>query len=691
MLAVKNLEKITALYERLSKDDDLQGESNSISNQKEFLSNYARENGYINIKHYTDDGFTGRNFNRPAIKELLKDVEDGKIGTVIVKDMSRFGRNYLQVGFYTEILFAKKDVRFIAITNNVDSNSDNPNQNDFAPFLNIMNEWYAKDTSNKIKAVFLNRMNEGKRCSGSIPYGYNRLPHDKQTLVIDPIASKVVKEIFELAASGNNPPAIAKILTEKEVLIPAAYTLQYHPEQCNHKTEMGNCLWHSNSVRYILDRKEYLGHTVLRKSIATNFKTGTRRMATEDEMLIFKDTHEPIISQELWDKAHKQLKRLPKRKKNTESRPQSIFSGFLFCADCGSRMSSQSYYHKDGELCFSYRCSRYCTVKHPCTNHHIRESVVRQLVINSVKRIARKIIQDEKAFCEELKQKWQEQNDNKPKLAQKELAVAQKRLDELDMLISGLYENFVTNILPERQYKALMLKYAEEQDELESKIKDLNKSIAESKETTIQTERFVKIIKKYKEPSELTADMLNDLIDKIVIHEKVGDRTCRQQQIDIYFNFIGKFDMAYTDEELAEQKRIEEEQAKEKAEKKAEQRKLTTSLYREKKRAERLAENNGHLYSKIKCAYCGKEFYPNNARHKFCCTECKDKARYEKTLEKRYEEKGNHTFRQKKCMICGKEFWPSNGKELLCSQECKKEHRKIRQLEYYHTHKDKWK
>ena len=196
MSAVKNLDKITALYERLSKDDDLQGESNSISNQKEFLSNYAREHGYINLKHYTDDGFSGRNFNRPAIKELLKDVEDGKVGTVIVKDMSRFGRNYLQVGFYTEILFSKKQVRFLAVTNNVDSDSENPNQNDFAPFLNIMNEWYAKDTSNKIKAVFLNRMQDGKRCSGSIPYGYNRPPNDKQTLIVDPVASKIVREIF---------------------------------------------------------------------------------------------------------------------------------------------------------------------------------------------------------------------------------------------------------------------------------------------------------------------------------------------------------------------------------------------------------------------------------------------------------------------------------------------------------------
>ncbi len=687
MSAVANIDKITALYERLSKDDELQGESNSISNQKEFLSNYARENGYINIKHYTDDGFSGRNFNRPAIKELIKDVEDGKVGTVIVKDMSRFGRNYLQVGFYTEILFAKKKVRFIAVTNNVDSDSENPNQNDFAPFLNIMNEWYAKDTSNKIKAVFLNRMNDGKRCSGSIPYGYNRLPNDKQTLVVDTIASKTVKEIFELAAKGKNPAEIARILTDKKVLIPAAYTLRYHPEQCNHKTTQDNCNWSNNTVRHILNGQEYLGHTVLRKTVATNFKTGERRNTTDDERLIFENTHEPIISQELWDKAHKFLIRRPRKPKQNEK--QSIFSGFLFCADCGSRMSVQSYYHKNGEQYFSYRCSHYGGRLNPCTNHHIRESVVNQLVIHSIKRILRRIIQDEKGFCEELKQKWQEKNKNKPILAQNEIISVQQRLNELDALITGLYENYITNILPERQYKALMIKYSSEQSELETKVNELQKIIESNESTPIQTDKFIRAIKKYKEPLELTADMLNDLIDKIVIHEKTGDRSCRQQQIDIYFNFIGKFDMAYTEEELAEEKRIAEQQEKEKAEKRAERRKLTSIRYREKKRADRLAENDGHIFSKRNCAYCGKEFYPNSTKHKFCCTECKDKAKSERIAKKRYEEKGNHTFKQKKCMMCGKDFWPSNGRERLCSQECKDKNRREKQLAYYYKHKEK--
>ena len=250
--------KITALYERLSRDDDLNGESNSITNQKKYLEDYARRNGFENIRHFTDDGFSGVNFNRPGFQALIKEVEAGNVGTLIVKDMSRLGRNYLQVGFYTEVLFPQKDVRFLAINNSIDSN--NASDNDFAPFLNIMNEWYAKDTSNKIKAVFDARMKDGKRCSGSIPYGYNRLPSDKQTLVVDPVASEVVKRIFLLANEGKSPRAIAEILTEEKVLIPAAYAKEYHPEQYNGIKFADPYIWGISAIRTILSRQEYLGH-----------------------------------------------------------------------------------------------------------------------------------------------------------------------------------------------------------------------------------------------------------------------------------------------------------------------------------------------------------------------------------------------------------------------------------------------
>lgn len=302
-MAKKEEIKITALYERLSRDDEQAGESNSIQNQKKYLEEYARQHGLRNIRHFYDDGYSGTNFNRPGFAALLEEVEAGRVETLVVKDLSRFGRNYLQVGYYTEILFPKKGVRFIAINNNVDSAT--PQDNDFTPFLNIMNEWYAKDTSNKIKAIFKSRMKDGMRCSGSIPYGYKRKPGDKQTLIVDEPAAEVVRKIFRLVCQGNSTTAIAEMLTAEKILIPSAYAALNQPKNCRHKNVADPYRWSATTVGYILDRQEYLGHTVLGKSICENFKTKQRRAATPDELMIFPDTHEAIIDQDTWDIARK--------------------------------------------------------------------------------------------------------------------------------------------------------------------------------------------------------------------------------------------------------------------------------------------------------------------------------------------------------------------------------------------------
>lgn len=683
MPKTRGFDRVTALYERLSKDDDLQGESNSISNQKEYLADYARKNGFINIKHYTDDGYTGRNFNRPGFQAMLADVEAGKIGAIIVKDMSRFGRNYLQVGFYTEILFPQKQVRFLAINNSVDS--DNPNDNDFTPFLNIMNEWYAKDTSNKIKSIFLSRMSEGKRCSGSIPYGYNRLPEDKQTLVVDPIASKVVRHIFELAAAGNNPPQIARTLAEERTLIPSAYTLQYHPEQCNMKAEMGNCEWNSNTVRAILNRQEYLGHTVLRKTIATNFKTDQRRFSTDDEKLFFEGTHEAIITQKLWDKAHQRLKHTTRQYSHEELLEGCLFAGYVFCADCGRKLAFESHYYRNGDRYYSYRCSNYTSKRSKCTQHYVSENNLQQLVLHLLQRITARVVEDEDAFCTLLKEKWQQQNASAPQQSKKDLIEAQRRFDELDALISGLYENYISGILPERQYRSLMMKYDAEQTELESKIRQLQEALTEVKVSAIDAKRFIKIIKKYKNPQELTRDMIVDLIDKIVVYEPVGKKPNREQHIDIYFNFIGQFDLAYSSTELAEMKK---QAHKAEAEKKV-RKKKRNQAYQAKAKAQRYADNGGHKFAERTCEHCGKPFYPNSNRQRFCTKDCTYAAQQEAKKEQRLAEKGTHIFAQKKCKICGQLFWPSNGREVLCSEECKAENRRKKQLDYYHSKQKK--
>ena len=333
-MAKKEEIKITALYERLSRDDEQAGESNSILNQKKYLEEYARQKGLRNIRHFYDDGYSGTNFNRPGFTALLEEIEAGRVDTLVVKDLSRFGRNYLQVGYYTEIVFPKKGVRFIAINNNVDS--ANPTENDFTPFLNIMNEWYAKDTSNKIKAVFKSRMKEGLRCSGAIPYGYKRINGDKQTLVVDEPAAEIVRKVFRLACQGMGVTAIAEQLTEEKVLIPSAYTAKYFPENCRNRSFSDPYRWNANTIGHILDRQEYLGHTVLGKSICENFKTKQRRAATPEELMIFPDTHEAIIDQDTWDIAQKlRVRAKPRAANGTYSHR---LSGMIYCADCGSRM-----------------------------------------------------------------------------------------------------------------------------------------------------------------------------------------------------------------------------------------------------------------------------------------------------------------------------------------------------------------
>ena len=398
--------RITALYERLSRDDEMQGESNSITNQKKYLEDYAVQHGFGNIQHFSDDGYSGTNFNRPAFNSLLAEIEAGRVGTVIVKDMSRFGRNYLQVGFYTEMMFPKKNVRFIAVNNGVDS--ANPADNDFTPFLNIMNEWYAKDTSKKIKAVFKAKMRDGKRVSGAAPYGYYRKPEDKQTLYVDEASASVVRRIFQLACDRMGATAIADTLSEDKILIPSAYARQNHPEDCQCTNYHDLYTWNATTVGYILNRREYLGHTVLGKTTRDNFKTKRKRIANEDELLVFYNTHEAIIDQETYDKAQRMRKRVSPRR-NSE-KPAHRLSGLLYCADCGSRLAYINSKPKDGKIYDSnqaFRCSRYHNKYHSCTGHYIKASTIEMLIYQATKRVSQYVLKDEKEFVEQLKAQYE--------------------------------------------------------------------------------------------------------------------------------------------------------------------------------------------------------------------------------------------------------------------------------------------
>ena len=553
-------EKITALYERLSRDDEQQGESNSIVNQKKYLEDYAKAKGFRNIRHFTDDGYTGTNFNRPGFTALLDEVKAGNVGTILIKDMSRIGRNYLQVGFYTEILFPDKGVRFIAVNNNIDS--DSPTENEFTPFLNIMNEWYARDTSKKIKAIFRNRMEHGLRCSGAVPYGY-KMAEDK-SLLVDPEAAEVVKRIYAMAAEGKPLRTIAEVLSADKILIPSAYWEQREGMVSRNHRYKDPYIWTNAALASILDRKEYLGHTVLGKTVRESFKSKKRRKATEDELLFFPDTHEAIIDQETWDRANKLRKRSPK--KISRGPYFHRLSGMVFCADCGSRLGYHAQNMKDSKewdpMSGGFQCSKYRNIYHACSSHYVGIKQLEAALLKAVQAVSQYVLQDEDAFIGQLMAQWEQKQQQTSSEEKKELAEATRRITELDNLIRGLYESQIKGTMPERQVQKLITQYDEEQSRLESRVSEL-----EAKETDIipkraDINRFVALVKKYQNITELSDDMLYEFIDKIIVHAPNGGHgKAREQKLDIYFNFIGNYlppMPEISEEELAAMREAEE-------------------------------------------------------------------------------------------------------------------------------------
>lgn len=572
------------VYCRLSKDDELTGESASISNQRDILVNYCQSQGWQVVDVFQDDGYTGLNTDRPDLQRLLKACEKGLVNLVITKDQSRLGRNHVQTGFLMEEFFPKHGVRYIALYDNVDTFDGD---NEIAPFKNVLNEWYAKDTSKKIKAVFKARMRDGKRVSGAVPYGYYRKPEDKQTLYVDEVSASVVRRIFELACNGMGATAIADTLSEDKVLIPSAYARQNHPEDCQCTNYHDPYTWNATTVGYILDRREYLGHTVLGKTARDNFKTKRKRVVNEDELLVFYNTHEAIIDQETYDKAQRMRKRVSPRR-NSE-KPAHRLSGLLYCADCGSRLAYINSKPKDGKIYDSnqaFRCSRYHNKYHSCTGHYIKASTIEMLIYQATKRVSQYVLKDEKEFVEQLKAQYELQCEKDHTDDKKELLEAKRRMMDLDDLIKGLYENFTLGRLPERQFNRLMTEYDTEQSNLEQKISELETATERIATKAVQIDRFVRLVKKYRDFEELTTPMLNDFIEKVVIHEAEGGRTKdRTQQVDIYFNFIGNFVLPLSEDEVKELQSEETRRKEEIAERKRQSSKKSTQK-RNQKRAE---------------------------------------------------------------------------------------------------------
>lgn len=579
--------KITALYERLSRDDELQGESNSITNQKHFLEDYARKNGFVNIRHFIDDGVSGTTFDREGFQSMIAEVEAGNVAVIIVKDMSRFGRDYLKVGFYTEVMFKEKGVRFIAINNGIDSS--NQQDSDFTPFLNIMNEWYARDSSRKIQAIFKARMQEGKRVSPSVPYGYRRDPDDKQHLIIDPEPAAVVRRIFKLVLEGNGVNRIADILYADKILIPSAYAEKYYPENQHSKSFHDPIRWTNQTIIHILEKREYMGHTVLGKTISESYKTKKRRKATEDELMIFENTHEAIIDEETWNNVQRLIETKRRPKKN--GAPPCRLSGLLYCADCGSKLShrynSRNKYDADN----SYGCSSYRQYTRNCTMHYIRVSVVEKLILEAIREVSAYALSNEKEFVKKVREASDVQQEATMKEYRRRLGKAKRRHEELDDLVKKLYESFATGKIPEKHFDRLLSGYDNEQTTLEAEMQELQTGLDRYGADSVRADRFLELVKRYTDFSELTTPMLNEFIEKVVVHEADKSTGDRVQKVDIYLNFIGAFTVPKMEAALTAEQEAREQRKLQARNREREQNRLRMQRYRARQKELAAAAN----------------------------------------------------------------------------------------------------
>ena len=528
-------EKITPLYERLSRDDELQGESNSISNQKKMLEDYARRNGLPNPTHFTDDGVSGTRFDRPGFLAMMEEVEAGRVEAIVIKDMSRLGRDYLKVGQVMEIL-RQRGVRLIAINDGVDSLKGD---DDFTPFRNIMNEFYARDTSRKIRSVFKSKGMSGKHLTGTVIYGY-LWDEKREHWLVDEEAAEVVRRIFSLTMEGYGPYQIATKLSEEKIEMPAVHLARYGEGVNKNKTFADIYRWSASTVVEILKKREYLGHTVNFKT-RKHFKDKKSHYVDESEWTIFENTHEAIIDQETFDNVQRirgNARRYPDG--FGEAHP---LTGLLYCADCGGKM----YVHRtyNGKRIPQYTCGQYG--KYPIgslcpTQHRIKAEAVLTLIADMLRAIAEYSRNDRAEFIRTVQETQAAQQTADISKKRKRLAAAQKRAGELEKLICKIYEDNALGKLPDARYEALDAQYAKEQDALNAEIAELEKAVTGYEQSRKSAEKFIALIDKYENFDTLTNTMLNEFVEKILVHERArkGSQDTTQE-VEIYFNFVGRY------------------------------------------------------------------------------------------------------------------------------------------------------
>ena len=520
-------DKITALYCRLSQDDMVDGESNSITNQKLILKKYADDNGFRNTVFYVDDGISGTTFERDGFKEMMNDVENGKVGIVITKDLSRLGRDYLKTGEYVEIIFPDYDVRYIAINDNVDTFKGD---NEFMAFKNIFNDWYARDCSKKIRAVFKAKGQSGKHLCPPI-YGYRKSDTDKDLWVIDEVSADVVRKIYRLCIDGYGPVQIARILTEQGIPTPTAYAISQGKNPNNKNARLHR--WGANTICHILEKPEYIGHTVNFRTHMKSYKVHKIVYNPEEDFMIFENTHEPIVTKQEFELVQELRKNKRRPQKSDVVNP---FAGIVYCAECGERMYLSRRKNERPEQ-EHMRCSTYAKEQDKCSVHYIRTCVLNEIVLGELNKLLATVKADEDDFLQTAMNNSVQKKSSEITKAKKTVKQAEKRIAELDKLFTRLYEDNVLGKLSDERFTMMSTAYEEEQQKLKATVSELTALIDASEKKSSDVTAFLEIVRKYEHITRLTPEIMHELIEKIVVHEADKSSGKRVQQIDIYYRF----------------------------------------------------------------------------------------------------------------------------------------------------------
>ena len=532
---------ITALYCRLSRDDGAEGDSNSVANQKRLLQRFAKENGLSNTRFYVDDGYTGTNFQRPGFQKLLEDVELGYVSTTIVKDMSRLGRDYLQVGYYTDSYFPDHNIRFIAVNDMVDSNEG---ENELAPFRNVMNELYARDISRKVRSAHRIRGNSGEPLSQP-PYGYMKAPENRKKWIIDPEAAKVVQEIFRMALEGKGNETIARILQERKILNCTAYWQSKGIGRGGKKTQPNPYKWGKTAVEKILARQEYCGDVINFKTYSKSFKNKRRLDNPEENWAIFENHHEAIIDKTTWEQVQKLREGTKRRKpKNTE---KNMFAGLLYCADCGHKLH-YNINHPNSSIEY-FNCSNYRGNRGTCNEtHYIRADSLEQVVLLELNRMVSYLKNHAEEFAELLAQKTTKDYERESRNRRQHLQELIARNKEVDRLFERIYEDNVSGKLTDERFMKMSQRYDEEQQQLKKDIEELQRQCDRENDRAFCKEQFLKAVRKFMEMKTLTPTILHELVERIDVYQTQGRGKNRTQRIVIHYNFIGVLDLPEVEE-----------------------------------------------------------------------------------------------------------------------------------------------